>query len=243
MASMDQETARGSTHALFKAISEKFVSTIMDAASEGKKLGVEDPRRIIHSMKVGLAITLVSLFYYFDPLYQGFGVSAMWAVITVVVVFEFSVGATLGRGVNREIATLLAGSLGVGAHRLASFAGERLEPMLIGLSVFFVASAVTFVRFYPKLKARYDYGFLVFILTFCLISVSGYRDDEVLDMAHKRLSTILIGGSAAVADYILICPVWAGEDLHNLVASNIENLGIFLEGTFSVTGRIFFCTF
>ncbi|KAL2557303.1 Aluminum-activated malate transporter 2 [Forsythia ovata] len=229
MASMDQETARGSTRALFKAIPEKFVSTIMDAASEGKKLGVEDPRRIIHSMKVGLAITLVSLFYYFDPLYQGFGVSAMWAVITVVVVFEFSVGATLGRGVNRGIATLLAGSLGVGAHRLASFGGERLEPMLIGLSVFFVASAVTYVRFYPKLKARYDYGFLIFILTFCLISVSGYRDDEVLDMAHKRLSTILIGGSAAVAVCILICPVWTGEDLHNLVASNVENLGIFLE--------------
>ncbi|KAL2540966.1 Aluminum-activated malate transporter 2 [Abeliophyllum distichum] len=172
MASMDQETARGSTRALFKAIPEKFVSKIMDAAS--------------------------------------FGVSAMWAVITVVVVFEFSVGATLGRGVNRGIATLLAGSLGVGAHRLASFAGERLEPMLIGLSVFFVASAVTFVRFHPKLKARYDYGFLVFILTFCLISVSGYRDDEVLDMAHKRLSTVLIGGSAAVAVCILICPVWAG---------------------------------
>ncbi|KAL2540965.1 Aluminum-activated malate transporter 2 [Abeliophyllum distichum] len=230
MASMDQETARGSTRTWFKAIMEKFLSKIMDAASEGKKLGVEDPRRIIHSLKVGLAITLVSVFYYFDPLYQGFGVSAMWAVITVVVVFEFSVGATLGRGINRGIATLLAGSLGVGAHRLANFPGEKLEPVILGLSVFLVAAAVTYIRFYPKLKARYDYGLLIFLLTFCLISVSGYRDDEVLKMAHKRLSTILIGGSAAVVVCSFICPVWAGEDLHILVAGNIENLGIFLQG-------------
>ncbi|CAI9774532.1 unnamed protein product [Fraxinus pennsylvanica] len=156
----------------------------MDAASEGKKLGIEDQRRIIHSLKVGLATTLASLFYYFNPMYQGFGVNAMWAVITVVVVFEFS-------------------------ERRLDEAHQALEH---------IASAATFVRFYPKLKTSYDYGFLVFILTLCLICVSGYRDDEVLevclgfistlclicgswdrddevlDMTHKRLSTILISG-------------------------------------------------
>lgn len=57
-----------------------------------KKLGQDDPRRIVHSLKVGLAVLLVSLLYYCDPLYDGLGDSAMWAVLTVVVVFEFSVG-------------------------------------------------------------------------------------------------------------------------------------------------------
>lgn len=57
-----------------------------------RKLGQDDPRRITHSLKVGLAITLVSLFYYFEPLYSGFGDSTVWAILTVVVVFEFSVG-------------------------------------------------------------------------------------------------------------------------------------------------------
>lgn len=52
-------------------------------------------------------------------------------------------------------------------------------------------------------------------------------------MAHERLSTILIGGAAALIVCVLICPIWAGEDLHNLVAGNIENLGTFLEGTIS----------
>lgn len=91
---------------------------------------------------------------------------------------------------------------------------------------------VTFLRFYPDLKARYDYGLLIIILTVSLICVSGYRDDEVLDMAYIRLSTVLIGGAASVFICVFIRPIWAGEDLHNLTATNIENLGIFLEGAF-----------
>lgn len=96
----------------------------------------------------------------------------------------------------------------------------------------FAAATSTFIRFFPQIKARYDYGLLIFILTFSLISVSGLRDDEILELAHKRLATIFIGGSACVIISIVVCPVWAGEDLHNLIAANIENLGSFLEGIF-----------
>ncbi|KAM7496990.1 hypothetical protein LguiA_021404 [Lonicera macranthoides] len=142
----------------------------------------------------------------------------------------FTEGATLGRGINRGIATFVAGALGVGAHGLARFSGEKFEPIILGASVFFLASVVTFARFFPRMKARYDYGLVIFILTFSLISVSGYRDDEILDMALKRLTTILIGGSTAISICIFICPVWAGNDLHNLIASNMDKLGIFLEG-------------
>lgn len=64
----------------------------MEIAMKIKKLGQDDPRRIIHSIKVGVALTLVSLFYYWNPLYDGFGASGIWAVMTVVVIFEFTVG-------------------------------------------------------------------------------------------------------------------------------------------------------
>lgn len=78
---------------LVNVLIKKLVNSVTNAAKEAKKLAEDDPRRVVHSFKVGLAISLVSLFYYFDdPIYDGFGVSAMWAVITVVVVFEFSVG-------------------------------------------------------------------------------------------------------------------------------------------------------
>lgn len=65
---------------------------VVETAKMVKKIAKDDPRRIIHSMKVGLALTLVSLFYYFRPLYNGFGEAGMWAILTVVVVFEFTVG-------------------------------------------------------------------------------------------------------------------------------------------------------
>lgn len=139
-------------------------------------------------------------------------------------------GATIGKGLNRVCATLLGGLLGVGAHWLACYSGKNGEPVVIAVFVFIVAATVTFVRFFPKMKARYDYGLMVFILTFCLVSVSGYREDEVIRMAHERVVTIAIGSCTSLLVCILICPVWIGEDLHNQVADNLEKLGKFLEG-------------
>ncbi|XP_062083608.1 aluminum-activated malate transporter 2 [Humulus lupulus] len=213
-----------------KLLLQKSLSKVSKISQDTKELGKDDPRRVIHSVKVGVALSIVSIFYYYQPLYDNFGVSAMWAVMTVVVVFEYTVGATLGKGLNRGLATLAAGALGVGAHHLASLSGQVGEPILLGIFVFLQATLSTFIRFFPKIKARYDYGLLIFILTFSLISVSGFRDDEILEMAHKRLSTIFIGSSACVIICILVCPVWAGEDLHNLIALNLEKLGNFLEG-------------
>ncbi|CAL0329009.1 unnamed protein product [Lupinus luteus] len=210
-------------------LAKDFKEKVFEICRMTKNIAEDDPRKVVHSLKVGLAISLVSLFYYYQPLYENFGLSAMWAVMTVVVVFEYTVGATLGKGLNRTLATFMAGTLGVGAHYLASLAGEKAEPILIGFFVFLQAAIVSFIRFFPKVKARYDYGFLTFILTFSLISVSGFRDDEVLEMAHKRLSTIFIGGSACVMISIFVCPVWAGEELHYSIAINLEKLSDLLQ--------------
>ena len=96
---------------------------------------------------------------------------------------------------------------------------------------FWVAAAsATFSRFFPGIKARYDYGVLIFILTFSLVSISGYRIDEFLTLAHQRLSTILVGGAICIMISILVCPVWAGETLHNSVTSNVNKLADYLEG-------------
>ncbi|CAL9214178.1 unnamed protein product [Arabidopsis halleri] len=202
---------------------------VREIVREGRRVGKEDPRRVVHAFKVGLALALVSSFYYYQPLYDNFGVNAMWAVMTVVVVFEFSVGATLGKGLNRAVATLVAGGLGIGANHLASLSGPTVEPILLAIFVFVQAALSTFVRFFPRVKARYDYGVLIFILTFALISVSGFREDEILDLAHKRLSTVIMGGVSCVLISIFVCPVWAGQDLHSLLASNFDTLAHFLQ--------------
>ncbi|KAL9405347.1 hypothetical protein Peur_002319 [Populus x canadensis] len=212
-----------------KALPVKFKANMVGMARNIKKLGQEDPRRVIHSLKVGLALTLVSTFYYFR-LFKNLGVDAIWAVMTVVLVFEFSVGATLGKGLNRGMATLLAGGLGIGANHLAKHSGHIGKPILILFLVFVQATISTFLRFVPKIKARCDYGMLIFILTFSMITVSGLKEDHILELAHNRLSTVSIGAAACVIVAIVVYPVWAGEDLHNLIALNIENLGNSLEG-------------
>ncbi|KAI4322474.1 hypothetical protein L6164_022166 [Bauhinia variegata] len=166
-----------------RALPEKSWAKIANLANKTKKLGQDDPRRVTHSLKVGLALTLVSMFFYFRALYDDFGANSIWAVMTVVVVMEFSVGAIM-----------------------------------------------TFMRFVPGVKARYDYGFSIFILTFCFVSISGYRDDQILEFACKRVLTIIIGSFIAMVVCICVYPVWIGEDLHNLVADKLEKLAKFLQG-------------
>ncbi|XP_068636177.1 aluminum-activated malate transporter 10-like [Aristolochia californica] len=195
------------------------------------KLGADDPRRAVHGLKVGIALSVVSLFYYVRPLYNGIGGTAMWAVMTVVVVFEFSVGATLSKGLNRGMATLLAGSLALGVHSVASQFGEKTEPVVLVIAVFLTASSATFSRFIPTIKRRFDYGITIFILTFSLVTVSGFRVEKLVEMAHQRLSTIAIGGSMCMIVSMLVFPVWAGEDLHLLITRNIEKLGDSLHGS------------
>lgn len=51
-----------------------------------------DIKKVIHSVKVGIALVLVSLLYLLDPLFQKVGQNAIWAIMTVVVVFEFFAG-------------------------------------------------------------------------------------------------------------------------------------------------------
>lgn len=75
-----------------RALPEKCKCKVKSLGSSIKNMVKDDPRRVTHSLKVGIALTLVSLLYYWRPLYDGFGVAGMWAILTVVVVFEFTVG-------------------------------------------------------------------------------------------------------------------------------------------------------
>ncbi|XP_076881395.1 aluminum-activated malate transporter 10-like [Bidens hawaiensis] len=207
-----------------KGLVVRFVMRVWMFLKKAWDLGVDDPRKFFHCLKVGVALMVVSLFYYMRPLYDGVGVSAIWAVMTVVVVFEYTVGGTLYKCLNRICATFLAGFLALGIHWIASHTGHQFEPYIMGISLFILASATTFSRFIPVVKARYDYGCTIFILTYSLVSVSGYRVDHLLHMAHERLSTIIIGTCLCIITSMVVFPVWAGLELHLLVPRNMDKL-------------------
>ncbi|KAL7166898.1 hypothetical protein ACSBR2_037543 [Camellia fascicularis] len=173
------------------------------------KVGREDPRRVIHSFKVGLALTLVSLLYLIEPMFKGIGQNAIWAVMTVVVVLEFTAGATLCKGLNRGLGTLLAGSLVFLIEYIAKESGRVFRAIFIGAAVFFIGTASTYMRFFPYIKKNFDYGVVIFLLTFNLITVSSYRVDNVFKMAHDRFYTIAIGCGICLLMSLLVFPNWS----------------------------------
>ncbi|XP_047328266.1 aluminum-activated malate transporter 12 [Impatiens glandulifera] len=186
--------------------------------------GREDPRRLIHALKVGLSLTLVSLLYLIEPLYKTVGQNAVWAVMTVVVVLEFTAGATLCKGLNRGLGTLLAGSLAFGIEYVAQESGHVFRAMFIGGAVFLIGFASTYIRFIPYIKKNYDYGVVIFLLTFNLITVSSYRVDNVLKLAHQRSLTIAMGCGICLLMCLLFFPNWSGEDLHNNTVFKLQGL-------------------
>lgn len=68
------------------------------------------------------------------------------------------------------------------------------------------------------------------MLTFNLITVSSYRVDNVLKLAHDRFYTIAIGCAICLLMSLLIFPNWSGEDLHNSTAFKLEGLANSIEG-------------
>ncbi|KAH9302671.1 hypothetical protein KI387_014254 [Taxus chinensis] len=194
------------------------------------RFGKEDPRRVVHSIKYGVALTLVSLLYLMNPFFTGIGDHTIWAILTVVVVFDFTVGGTLSKGLNRGLGTLVAGSVAMLVSYLSEHVGEPGEAIIIGFSVFVIGAAGSFIRFFPTIKKRYDYGVVISILTFNLITVSGYRVDNIFRMANERLSTIAIGCGVCLVISLFVYPIWAGEDLHNSTADKFEGLAQSLEG-------------
>ncbi|XP_021603710.2 LOW QUALITY PROTEIN: aluminum-activated malate transporter 9 [Manihot esculenta] len=193
----------------------------------------EDSNRVTFSFKVGLSVLLVSLLILCQAPYAIFGTKIIWSILTVVVMFECTVGATFNRGFNRALGSLLAGILAIAVAQLALCSGRIAEPTIIGISIFLIlhlnAGTITsFVRLWPSL-VPYEYGFRVILFTYCLIIISGYRMGNPIRTAMDRLYSIAIGGFVGVLVNVLAFPIWSGEQLHNELVSSFNSVADSLE--------------
>ncbi|KAK6788653.1 hypothetical protein RDI58_012451 [Solanum bulbocastanum] len=177
---------------------KSFFNNIQDFAKKAIEMGKNDPRKIIFSLKMGFALSFVSLLIFWKKP-TDVAQFAIWAILTVLVMFEFTIGATFIKGFNRGLGTFCAGMLAFIFAQLALWAGER-EKAVIVVSIFIVAFIGTYLKLYPTM-APYEYGYRVFILTYCILIVAGNRTREYNVAIFTRLALIAVGAATNDSDY------------------------------------------
>ncbi|CAN1271095.1 Aluminum-activated malate transporter 13 [Linum perenne] len=149
--------------------------------------------------------------------------------MNLILFIKYVTGATVSKGVNRIIGTVLGGGFGC----LVATTGQKLggigNSIIVGVSIFAVAGGGTYYR-QIHTKKLFDYGANIFILTFSLVAVSGLRIENVIEIARERLLMILLGFMTCVLTSLFFFPIWASDELHCSLCSRFHQLATSLEG-------------
>lgn len=93
----DEEEGGGSSKwcCSYRAFSDGIIDSwkgIKSVVSMAWEFGRSDPRKVVYSAKVGLGLMLLSLLIFLKEPFNGMSQYCVWSIMTVVVVFEFSIG-------------------------------------------------------------------------------------------------------------------------------------------------------
>lgn len=91
-AAVATETGRRRVVWLLSAWPAAVRASLVSLGKATWKTGADDPRKVVHGLKMAVALNVCSALYYVRPLYVFTGENAMWAILTVVLILEYTVG-------------------------------------------------------------------------------------------------------------------------------------------------------
>ncbi|CAI7795622.1 unnamed protein product [Closterium sp. NIES-53] len=180
-----------------------------------------NPKLVSLAVKSGLAATLAAVLCVLEDPIPDLTEIGIWAVVTVDLVFEPTVGSSLGKGINRTAGTLLAAVLAFGVNHATPHLGD-VKPLFLAVIVFLGSVIPTYYRYRPPFKDTWSYSFLMMSLTFHILILSGYRHEEKLYYPLARLVMIMLGFTSVGLVHIFILPAYSGDLLHNLLVSRLK---------------------
>ncbi|KAH8551931.1 hypothetical protein BGW37DRAFT_492938 [Umbelopsis sp. PMI_123] len=145
-----------------------------------------------------------------------------WALLSAMVIFNFTVGSTLLQSGFRIAATIIGALWGY----IALLAAHRTNPYV--LSVMILIFAVPF--WFIFLGSKYPRIGTISLLTLVVIINTGYQDlynETTFEVVWKRTVTAIIAVLVVMAVSYLIWPIWAREEMRKELAMLLMDTGIY----------------
>ena len=161
--------------------------------------------RLIHSLKLGLALLIATLLNWLWPLPH-----FLWTLVTIVIIMMHlpQVGRTMEKSLQRAIGTVCGAVYGV--LLIACFTDDRIIMALMIIAVMVLCYLAA---------GRFSYAYLV--AGFTMIIVIGDSNHDTSEAVWRTLN-ILLGCAIAVAISLLVLPIKAKLDWRHQLSHSLH---------------------
>ena len=194
-----------------------YPDTSMSAWRERFDAGATGRRRVL-ATKTGAAVVLTALLALVDDMYT-FTQSGPWAVVTVVITMQPTVGATVYKAVQRCLGTVFAA---IAAALVGSFASQLLPgpqaQVMLGVVLMVATAALNYLST-AKEWTKWSYAIFLSYLTFDFLVLQAYRESFATSL--NRILMIAVGAAAAALISCLPPRVVAFDQVRGMCADSL----------------------
>jgi len=144
-----------------------------------------------------------------------------WALLSGMVVSNFTIGATMLQSLYRIIATIIGAVWGY----IALLAANRSNPYILAVMVLIFAAPFWFIF----LGSKYPRIGFISLLTLVVIVNTGHQDqyqETTFEIVWKRTVTAIIAVLVVMVVNYLLWPLWAREEMRKQLALLLMDTGI-----------------